>query len=569
MRSEAQRRLPITTAALVFGSLAMVAWEKSVPGASSHARVGWLVLAAAAIALTVEMRGPTAFWALRQQLFSGPALLLLAGAALTLAVVLVSSHTNGCQCSGGAQGLIELLIWTLLVSIVVAVAPESGMPLVGAIGLGCFIAAVVALAGTHDPLQADSLGERLAGPYGNANYFAATQAMGLPIAVAVAARCRRLIIRVGALVVALTLVVTLVLAYSRSGLLAAAAGTGATVVLLVPPGRRLFVGAGLIVGAVVAGVILYPTFAQDRTAADFGSAIVTEQDTDASGWVRAGIGLIATGPSQLVNDGPDVLRVIAPRPGEGASLPLGTVAVSGPVHLRFQARASTRRVELRFGLEDNLIAAGPATGRAALSRAWRSFELTWRPSAPARHARAYFWDRSAGSFEIRGLAIWTTNPRFATRLSTRLLGPVKYVNQALQRAEQSYIRSRETAARIAIQAFLAHPLLGVGWERFPSYASTRSGVGAIATHDEYLRFAAELGVPGLLAIALLCFAAGWAAVKTRAVRLAPVLVGVLAAAAVELAFGNVLESPAVVLPLATATATAVALSTRHRAVQER
>ena len=163
---------------------------------------------------------------------------------------------------------------------------------------------------------------------------------------------------------------------------------------------------------------------------------------------------------------------------------------------------------------------------------------------------------------------WTTDPRHPTPLPTRLLGTPTNIPRLLQRAESGYIASRESAARIAVDAFRAHPLFGIGWDRFPAYASTRSGVGPIATHDQYLQFAAELGLPGLIAILLLSLSAGWAAVDERAGRFGPTLIGVLVAGAIDLAFGNLLASPNVILPAGTAAAIAVALSARRHSSRE-
>lgn len=208
--------------------------------------------------------------------------------------------------------------------------------------------------------------------------------------------------------------------------------------------------------------------------------------------------------------------------------------------------------------------AGPASAIASVSRRWSTLRLTWRPSAAAPNARAYFWVPVTGTFELRAPVTWTTDPGRLTRLPTRLLGSPTNVTQRLQRRERAYIVSREGAARIAVDAFLAHPLIGIGWDRVPAYASTRSGVGPVATHNEYLQFAAELGIPGIVAILLLSLSAGWAALEERTDRFGPALIGVLVAAGIELAFGNVLEAPEVILAAATAAAVAVGLSGRRR-----
>ena len=83
---------------------------------------------------------------------------------------------------------------------------------------------------------------------------------------------------------------------------------------------------------------------------------------------------------------------------------------------------------------------------------------------------------------------------------------------------------------------LSDPIRGIGGDRFPSYASSRSGVGAIATHDEFTRFAAELGLPGLIALAIICAAAAHAALAIRRRPEAPALLGMLVASAICLCF---------------------------------
>ena len=560
------RRLPISTAVLAVGALSMSSWEHHVLGPFSSAPVGLVVLAVGVIALTVELRGPAALWSRRSQLLLGPALLMVVGAGLTAVLVAISSRTNGCQCGGASTAVMELAVWAFLVGIVVLVAPRSAPVLLAATALGCFVAGAAALAGVHASATEMAPGSlRLAGAYGNSNFLAATQALGLPIAVAAFVQCRRAIVRIVALAVGLTLTIALLLTYSRSGLIAAAGATATTILLLATPRRRLALGAGMTAAAALVVLVLYPTYATHRTHADFAGQIALAGETDLTGWRRGSTGLIRNGPSELINAGPKVLRVTATRPGEGASVRLGSAAGSVALHLRFQARAAPP-VRLGFGLEDNLIAADPASASALVSARWRTYKLTWRPSSSVFHARAYFWVPAIGAFELRRPATWTTDPRHLKRLPTRLLGPGD-LNHRLQHAEAAYINSREGAARIAVDAFLAHPFVGIGWERFPAYADTRSGVGAIATHNEYLQFAAELGILGVLAIVLLAVAAGWAALDVRTSRLGPALIGVLVAGGIALAFGNFLEVPSVVLPLATAAATAVALSARRRGGQ--
>jgi O-antigen ligase len=92
-------------------------------------------------------------------------------------------------------------------------------------------------------------------------------------------------------------------------------------------------------------------------------------------------------------------------------------------------------------------------------------------------------------------------------------------------------------------------LTGIGWQQFTRYSAIRLNYGRLATHDEYLRYAAELGLPGLLFLLLII-----ATVATAAVRVSPTDVRVAAAAclvagAVGLFFVNALETPNISLPL--------------------
>jgi hypothetical protein len=558
-------RLPVTTAILALGSVGMFAWEDSLVISTPITRVGRLVLACALIALVAEMGGIRGIWALRGRVLTGPGRLLVIAGLLTLALVVLSSETNGCQCGGGSYGLIEIAVWLALALIVAVAAPEARVALLAAAGTGCLVAAVLALAGAHGASTMALGSGRLAGTYGNSNYFAATQALGLPLAVAGLAQIRVPLIRIAAFAFATTLTVALVLSYSRSGVLAAGAGVWATLVLLAPARRRLAVGAGLIAAAGLAGWLLYPTFARDRSSADFAYALGLYRQTDGSGWTRAETGLIAHGPSQMSNPQAGVLRVVAARSDEGVSLPLGRARPSVIYRLRFQARVTSGPGPMSFGLEDNLTGAGPVAATSSPDRRWRAVSLSWRPRAAADHARAYFWTQTPGTFELRALR-WSIGRAASAALPVRLLGHTgASPQQQINRAESRYISSRQSAARIAVDAFLAHPLVGVGWERFGRFAAPRSGLGAIATHNEYLRYAAELGVFGLVAIILLCAAVGWAVLDARVSGLGPVLIGVVVTAAIELAFSNILESPDVVLPVATAVAIASAISEQARA----
>jgi hypothetical protein len=219
-------------------------------------------------------------------------------------------------------------------------------------------------------------------------------------------------------------------------------------------------------------------------------------------------------------------------------------------------------VRLFYGMEDNLRANGPSVASVLLSPSWQPLTLMWRPPALSPDARLYFWTMGPARFELRGIRLTNLGSGAVRPVTTRLRGRFHNLRRALAERERRFIQSREGAARIAWHAFVTHPAFGVGWERFPAYAASRSGVGQIASHDDYLRFAAELGIPGLLALLCLCLAVGWAALRARSARWAPAALGVLAAGAVDVAFANILSVPEVTLPVATAAAAVAAAATR-------
>ena len=119
--------------------------------------------------------------------------------------------------------------------------PKSAVTLLGAVGLGCVLAGIFALAGVHSEPAGSSMSTRLLGTYGNPNFLAATQALALPLAIA-ALFVERGIgpgrIRWLAVAAIAVLIVTVFQTYSRSGLLAAAGGSYVTIVLLVPTAQR-------------------------------------------------------------------------------------------------------------------------------------------------------------------------------------------------------------------------------------------------------------------------------------------------------------------------------------------
>ncbi|GAB2825875.1 hypothetical protein GCM10027176_32840 [Actinoallomurus bryophytorum] len=105
--------------------------------------------------------------------------------------------------------------------------------------------------------------------------------------------------------------------------------------------------------------------------------------------------------------------------------------------------------------------------------------------------------------------------------------------------------AREHAARFAADVAVAHPLRGIGYGLFPSHAAKSPGLGLyIATHDDYLRLAAESGVMSLVVFLALL----WLGVRGRRPDDLAVLRAVVIAYAAGLFFANQLANLVVSMP---------------------
>jgi O-antigen ligase len=102
---------------------------------------------------------------------------------------------------------------------------------------------------------------------------------------------------------------------------------------------------------------------------------------------------------------------------------------------------------------------------------------------------------------------------------------------------------RERVAGFAARVAAGHPLRGIGYGMFPSYADAEFGV-RIATHDDYLRLAAEMGIPALAVFLVLL----WLGVKGPAPGDLAVPRAVTGAYAVGLLFANELTNLMVSTP---------------------
>jgi O-antigen ligase len=109
--------------------------------------------------------------------------------------------------------------------------------------------------------------------------------------------------------------------------------------------------------------------------------------------------------------------------------------------------------------------------------------------------------------------------------------------EAAELSQDSSIREHVAwfAARIAAE----HPLRGIGYGMFPSYAEKSPRLGIyIATHNDYLRLAAEAGIPALIVFLVLA----WLGVRRPASGDLAVLRAMAVAYAVGLFFANELAS---------------------------
>ena len=194
------RRLPGATAILAVGAVAMFAWEDSAVSTVPAARTGLLVLAAAAVALIHGLRRAADDR-------------VVANAA----EVWADAGDDRGRRADGQSGLdqhsherVPMRRWRQRtvragrVGVAGARCRPDRLPKrPGGCWprppCGCVLAGVLALAGAHGASIMAPGSLRLAGTYGNSNDLAATQAIGLPIAVAALVQCRSRIVRVLAL----------------------------------------------------------------------------------------------------------------------------------------------------------------------------------------------------------------------------------------------------------------------------------------------------------------------------------------------------------------------------------
>jgi len=554
--------------------------------ASPYARSGLAMLVAAAlgavwkvgligaepVSLTVGRLGILVVFALlvfdfvrttQRRRPSTRAVVLIGGLGALGVWIGVSAATFGCACATEVAGYAELFAMVTLAVALGTLEPRLRVPLLVASAVGAVSAAVLALAGvsglTPGTINTSAYQGRLAGPYGNANYLGYAVALALPALLGIvfaAGRAVRLVALVAFGVAAFTLVQT----FSRSGIAAAAAGL--LVVLAMIPRRKRY---GFALAAVVAGalaalaLLAYPAFREERRVATSPATSAYLAGTDRSGWEASQQGLVPRGLSEPRNDPTgQAIIVSSDQAYEGLSRRWGSAEQGVAYGLRFEARSLTPGLRLAFGLEDAKLGNGPAVAVQGVGERWRDLSLTWRPTARSRDARVYLWQVSGPStFQIRNVTVGAASGQPApTRLPARLLGPAS-TSTELAAKERRDIDARVVGLRLGFRAIVENPLTGLGWGDFPRYADARSPYGPVPTHNEYLRFGAELGLLGLL---LLLVAAGAVLTGLRDVRSDPMgraLVGAVVTGGVGLAFIYGLVAAAASLPLAMAAAALV------------
>jgi O-antigen ligase len=454
----------------------------------------------------------------------------------------VSIATRGQNSAGALYGYLEMTAVAIIALVVVQARPQMHLPLLMCAAIGALLGSLDALAFGHSLAVLQGESQRLSGHYNNPNLLGFAGSLAVPVFLTLA-----ILSRPWRAIWALMGVVTLLavcLSYSRAAILGTCVGVIASISLTRSNlRRRLQVGvAGCLLFALVA-TVAYPVYEQLRTKADFGRSIEANAP-DRSGWDSSAQGLIGSGPSRLSNPDRQTLSITA-RADAGASIPLGEARLGHHYLLKFLASSPIRGVELAYGLEDNLLGDGPATRAVLLTPAPKPFLVTWTPTHDAPHAQAYIWLPFGGKVTLSRLGFGQATETRLGPLPTQLLGRAN----TFATSESHFVHSREDAAHLAFDLFVQKPLTGIGWQQFTSYSATRLSYGPLASHNEYLRYAAELGLPGLLFLFLVI-----ATVVTSAMRIPPTDVRVAAAAcmisaAVGLFFVNALETPNISLPL--------------------
>lgn len=528
----------LSGAILALALLLASRWESMLSASLPQVTVGRLCIGLVIASVGVDL------WRVRGRITppSRNAGLLILGLVGEAAVILLSIAIRGRNSEGALAGYLEMSLITVAVLVVADANPRSRLPLLACAAAGAMLGNLDALAFGNPLVALRGAGDRLAGNYGNPNLLGFAGSLAIPIFVTLAI-LRRRHRAVWLLATAATLV-PLSLSYSRGAILGTGAGVIASLSLTQTGARRrLRVGVvGCLLFAALAAAA-YPLYLAVRTEADFGGDLAA-RTPDRSGWDPAAQGLIGSGPSRISNPNRGTLGVTATKPGEGVSLPLGEARAHRRYLLSFSASASLNAIELAYALEDNLLGDSPVTKTILLTQTPRRLAIAWTPTGDALHARAYIWLPLGGNIKLNRLDFGQEGTGLKS-LPTQLLGRVN----TFASSESHFVHSREDAAHLAIDLFAQKPLTGIGWQQFTNYSANRLHYGPLASHDEYLRYAAELGLPGLLLLVLVIATVARAAVDISSTDLRVAATACVVAGAVGLFFVNALEAPSICLPL--------------------
>jgi O-antigen ligase len=505
-----------------------------------------------------------------------PGLVLAAGLLAGVVVTGVSADLhNTLRTAGSFFGYCELVGVILVTICILRLTPRFAMAVLAATALGSLIADATALTG----LQGASFGmtSRPTGPFGNPNYLAFATALAVVVMLGAQLTAPRML-RVAIFVVLPLPLAVLLLTYSRTGLIVLATGSLAVLTFALPRGRKrvLVVGVAAL-ATVAAAAIVYPRYSELRLRADFAAALA-DPAPDRSGWDTRAQGPITAGSARLGNPAPGVLEVMAAHAGAGVSRAVEVAKPTSRYTFTVTVHAVRSGTPFAMGLEDNTRGNGPTALMTSLSPTPQRLSVTWRPTRLSTAARVYLWaPRDGGSFAISdpALSVAPGNPRSVAHrqlLSTTLLGRPSS-HSAYSEQEQHFIASRLAAAKYALRLFSRHPLVGVGWERFDSFAApVLKGSDPGSTHDEYLRIAAELGLAGLLCLAICAAGLGLGVRRLRrgsATAAQRVAVGPVVGACAGLPFINALVTPSITLTFAAAVAVLCAQPPKPRQVLAR
>jgi O-antigen ligase len=542
------RSLPWSVALLLLAPWLIPVWKVILVHAPVVSpTVGRVMLVLIALATAVDLvRGR-----LRRPRLSPAAIVALLAAVALCAWIAISAAGPGCGCVDEVAGFYEVVAFVGLTALAVAGAPRYTLPLLISMVGGVVLTVLLAVAGvdgftaaTRDLRQGRG---RLAGPLGNPNYlgYALVPALGVTLGLAAAPGGARR--RVAAALLFAGLAVALAATFSRGAIIAVAVTVLVGLVLSRPSWRqRAGVAVGVAAAIAVAGFVLYPVFLHGRHEAT-GLTQPALDNVDQSGWDPRANGMIPGTTSVLLPlPDDDGFRVAARRGGGGVSRRLGTVQARAPVRVFVELRAPRRPVRVAISLQDNLFGNGTATRRYTIGRTWRRVGVLWRPTQVSPNARFYAWTRKGPAvFAMR--RVDASQGRLHGRIPTYLRGT--FASAVARGKDERDLDVRKAGVRLSLRAFTGAPLVGIGWGTFPSYAEKHGSVGPIPTHDEYLRFLAELGLVGavlLLLVSLLTLRAAW----TRRAGVGLILLVALTGCAVVLVFINGLVVSSAALPLA-------------------